>query len=134
MWRRLIADKYGLDGIGWFTRKIQGGQGVGVWKGVSEEWTDFRKMSRFKIGNGRSVLFWEDTWCGERALKERYPNLAAKARCKGATVEQMFSEANLSFNTNVRFLSRLRGEEREMLEELRQLISDVRPSVDMQCW
>lgn len=33
------------------------------------------KDFRWKIGNGKSIMFWEDVWCGSRPLKVDFPRL-----------------------------------------------------------
>ena len=41
----------------------------------------------FIMGNGKNVLFWEDTWVTEVPLKLSFPRIYRYSRKKGATIE-----------------------------------------------
>jgi len=43
---------------------------------------------KWKIDNGDSVLFWEDCWAGNGALKRVYPRLFSLSSCKDAKVAE----------------------------------------------
>jgi hypothetical protein len=39
------------------------------------------------VGQGNRVRFWEDKWCGELALKDRFPLLFNCSSNRGATID-----------------------------------------------
>jgi hypothetical protein len=48
----------------------------------SPVWNDLIKIKHYytsgrviKLGNGKNVDFWNDSWCGSLSLKDRFPNL-----------------------------------------------------------
>ncbi|KAK5840996.1 hypothetical protein PVK06_009904 [Gossypium arboreum] len=64
-----------------------------VWRGIFENSLDARvvrwlgdKNFSWKIGNGKTTLFWEDKWCGKDPLKVDFPRLFRLAKLKYASV------------------------------------------------
>ena len=45
----------------------------------------------WKVGNGKLVYFWEDTWCLERPLAIIYPRLYALSKLPNHTVEEFLN-------------------------------------------
>ena len=43
----------------------------------------FSSYAGFEVGNGANVRFWCDLWCGDKALKEAFPNLYGICLRKG---------------------------------------------------
>jgi hypothetical protein len=62
-------------GVGGVSNEPIGLYGVRVWKNIKSGWGTFLSHSRFEVGDGASVRFWHDLWCGNNALKEAFPNL-----------------------------------------------------------
>ncbi|OVA15199.1 Reverse transcriptase zinc-binding domain [Macleaya cordata] len=64
--------------------------GSGIWSGIANVGTDFRKWISFSVGNGKSISFWEDHWCMDGALRNRFPTVFAmcdlKEECVAAFV------------------------------------------------
>jgi hypothetical protein len=42
---------------------------VGLWKNIRRGWCLFCNYTRFELGDGSKIRFWDDVWCGELALK-----------------------------------------------------------------
>lgn len=41
-----------------------------VWRGITHIWDDFLKGVTWRLGDGRTVHFWQDPWCdGNRSLE-----------------------------------------------------------------
>ncbi|KAH1063332.1 hypothetical protein J1N35_028319 [Gossypium stocksii] len=67
-----------------------------VWSGIVEnskleevsKWIRSESV-RWVIGNGKSVLFWEDIWCGIRPLKVEFPRLFKLATVKNIVVKDV---------------------------------------------
>ncbi|TYH19946.1 hypothetical protein ES288_A05G392700v1 [Gossypium darwinii] len=71
-----------------------------VWRGIVENakdtivarWTGIESF-RWLVGNGHSILFWEDVWCGDRPLRVEFPRLFRLALNKNGLVKD-FSMSN----------------------------------------
>lgn len=55
------------------------------------------------MGDGSSVRFWHDLWCGELPLKEISPELYAISRNRDASVIELLSFLGDSYHWNVNF-------------------------------
>ena len=42
------------------------------WKGISSLYEEFLQLVKFKVGNGRSLRFWEDAWAAGEPLAVLY--------------------------------------------------------------
>ncbi|GKA04747.1 RNA-directed DNA polymerase, eukaryota, reverse transcriptase zinc-binding domain protein [Tanacetum coccineum] len=51
---------------------------------------------QIKVGNGVSTKFWEDKWCEEGVLKDRFPRVYALEMCKNSSVASKSSMPSLS--------------------------------------
>ena len=60
----MIAVKYGVEKLGWWSEKSHHAHGVGCWKSILGGLDTFKILVRFQVGNGSRVLFWQDVWCG----------------------------------------------------------------------
>jgi hypothetical protein len=73
LWRLVLVAKYGLDwGVGaqGSSLALMGGPygNIFAWVGRS-----LAATSSFVPGEGSRIRFWEDPWCGDRALKDAFP-------------------------------------------------------------
>jgi hypothetical protein len=59
---------------------------VGLWKNIKKGWRMFSSHTRFKLGDGSNIRFYHDVWCGEKALKEDFPDLYSIVCVKDASV------------------------------------------------
>jgi len=75
LWRKVIASKYGLDNLGWWSKKSPYAQGVGCWKSILVVLELFKTSVHLKVRNGSMMLLWQDVWCGDCPLKAQFPNL-----------------------------------------------------------
>jgi len=83
-WRKVIVSKYGVDTLGWWTKKSPYAHGVHCWKSILTGLKPFKTLVRFQIGNGSRFLFCQDMWCGESSLESQFPDLFRMARFKKA--------------------------------------------------
>nr|GEW24107.1 RNA-directed DNA polymerase, eukaryota, reverse transcriptase zinc-binding domain protein [Tanacetum cinerariifolium] len=65
---------------------------------LSMKGIDLMQYMRIKVGNGESTAFWEDKWCDEGALKDRFPRVYALESCKHIMVAAKFSQPTLSYS------------------------------------
>uniref|UniRef100_A0A2N9GD56 Reverse transcriptase domain-containing protein n=1 Tax=Fagus sylvatica TaxID=28930 RepID=A0A2N9GD56_FAGSY len=89
LWRRVIAEKYGVEGRGWFSKTPKGPHGCGLWKGIMSGWDFFSQKVRMIAGRGNRILFWHDLWCGETPLKTLFPVLFSCSSNKTASIESL---------------------------------------------
>jgi hypothetical protein len=78
--------KYGSVCGGWRTGDFSGSHGVGLWKFICMGWQNFRRYVKYDPGEGSKIRFWDDVWCGDRALKEAFTGLFIIARFKEASI------------------------------------------------
>jgi hypothetical protein len=78
-WRSVLVAKYRLDWGGWCSGDISRSHGVGLWKHICKGWQVLTRHIRFDPGDGSKIRFWEDIWCGDRALKRFLGCLALPA-------------------------------------------------------
>ncbi|RVX19928.1 hypothetical protein CK203_004741 [Vitis vinifera] len=90
LWRHVISRKFGEEERGWFTREVREGFGVGFWEEIRKEGAILQNRVVFFVGNGRSVKFWNDIWCGNFALCNSFPSLYAFASSKEARVVELW--------------------------------------------
>ena len=58
LWRKLIASKYGVDNLGWWSKKSHYAHGMGCLKSICGGLELFKTMVHFKIRNGSLKLRW----------------------------------------------------------------------------
>jgi len=75
LWRSVVDAKYGSTWVGWCSLDPHGSHGVGLWKNIRKGWSLFNSHTRFILGNGSRIRFWDDVWCGEMPLKKAFPGL-----------------------------------------------------------
>ena len=63
---------------------------MGLWKEIRKEWPFMKDKFAFSVGNGRRVRFWEDRWCGDKALSISFPSLYALATSKEEWVAEVW--------------------------------------------
>jgi hypothetical protein len=85
-WRSVLVAKYGSAWGGWHSSDIFGSHGVGVWKFICMGWQIFRSHFRFDLDEGSKIRFWDDVWCGDRALKVAFLGLFNIASFKEVSI------------------------------------------------
>ncbi|GKV12022.1 hypothetical protein SLEP1_g23227 [Rubroshorea leprosula] len=97
LWKKVILQKYGRDGEPRYNWLREGnGFGSRWWRDIcrlnvidqeNEGW--LAKGLNIKIGEGDSVKFWWDDWCGRGILANKYPRLYLISASKDNIVSQM---------------------------------------------
>ena len=83
------------------------------------------------LGDGKSVVFWEEYWCGDRPLKELFPRVYALDRDKRCTVAQ---RVNIIDWNNVLRRNPRGGVESSQFDDMKALISNVELSDNKDGW
>ncbi|GKE30007.1 RNA-directed DNA polymerase, eukaryota, reverse transcriptase zinc-binding domain protein [Tanacetum coccineum] len=55
-------------------------------KHLTEKGIDLLSLCKRKVGDGSSISFWDDDWCGDRPLKLQFPRVYALDDVKSCTV------------------------------------------------
>ena len=95
LWRRVIARKYGVNSGGWSTKSTRGSHGCGLWRGISFGWPVFAQYVDLEVGVGDHICFWIDRWCGDRPLKDVFPDLYACESNRQATIDSILIQSPL---------------------------------------
>ena len=114
-WRSVLVAKYGSIQGGWRSRAITESHGVGLWKFICMGWRNFKWHFRFDPGVGSKISFWEDIWCGESSLKDRFPGLFSIARFKEASIADNVECSNGAVQWNIVFTRLIHDWEVEVL-------------------
>nr|GEW44278.1 RNA-directed DNA polymerase, eukaryota [Tanacetum cinerariifolium] len=137
LWASVIKAIHGVDGnIGKCSRTSN----KSCWENIlnevkvlSNKDIDLLKYTRIRLGDGESMVFWEDYWNEGGKLKDLFPRLYNLETSKGITVGRKLAQPNLiySFRRTPRG-----GAERVQMEELEMLINSVRltPMADRLIW
>ncbi|KAA3463550.1 Retrovirus-related Pol polyprotein LINE-1 [Gossypium australe] len=131
LWRKVILAKYESNVQQWRFKATYQKDMSAVWRGIVENAKDaevskwVRSESFFwKIGNGKSTLFWWDIWCGNRPLKVLFPRLFRLAKNKVSTVvDSLNYSGNGSVNWGDWFSRPLLDRENEMCKDMANKVS-----------
>ncbi|KAK5786883.1 hypothetical protein PVK06_041531 [Gossypium arboreum] len=92
----------------------------------------------WKIGNGKSALFWWDNWCRDRPLKLIYPRLFHLAKSKDCTVAEVVCMlGNGSSSWNEYFTRPLLDREQGLCKELAERVNGTVLNLNIEdrlCW
>ena len=89
LWRRGLVVKYGVEIGGWHTSHNRGPHGCGVWKDIMLGWNEYFQHIEFVVGLGNRIRFWQNMWCGDWALMDRFPTLYACSSHREVTIDSV---------------------------------------------
>jgi len=115
-WVNLIWDTYYQQKIPRASREV----GSFWWKDVLRLSTLYRGIARCSLGNGSTVLFWEDLW-GPVILAQAFPNLYQAATNVSASVMEVMAAPDLVYVINLPLSQQAYDE----LIDLQDLLSDI---------
>ena len=137
LWRQVIVAKYGISHGGWTSGEIGGPNGVSLWKNIRKEWATFSCSLSYEIGDGSTVGFWTDRWCGSCSLKEAYPELFRITRNKEALVREHLQYHNGEVSWVMNFIRPIQDWEEESISSFLDVLysSSVKGyRLDKVCW
>jgi hypothetical protein len=73
IWQEIVRQKYLKNK--WVTQLTQKPSNSPVWNDLVKIKHIYIKGRVMRLGNGKSIDFWNDTWCGPLRLKGRFSNL-----------------------------------------------------------
>lgn len=117
----------------------------GVWYEIAGIDMDFERKGVFldklfnrKVGIGDRTFFWKDSWCGEVAFKDMFPNLYSKEVDKDCLVaNRVTRRGENDLNLNWNWKSHLRnGCETRQFNDLVKALTDFKlgDGADSWCW
>jgi len=124
LWQKILKEKY-IKGKPLISiRKKQSDSHF--WKGILNVKDMFYKFCRKKVGNGSSTSFWENMWCGDFTVADKFPRLFNLALNKEISVDKVLSS---DFNA-LSFRRRIVGDLGNMFEALKSLCCQTTLTVD----
>jgi hypothetical protein len=76
---------------------------VSLWKHIRRGWDVFYNFTSVEVGDGSRTRFWHDIWCGDRPLKDSFPELFCLARNRDAMVADLRSVSNDTTHWDINF-------------------------------
>ncbi|XP_020109325.1 uncharacterized protein LOC109724810 [Ananas comosus] len=96
-WNRVIRDLYYIR-----RRPLMEGRSFRPqshwWKGVLSLKSIFKWGSTYKLGNGNSIDFWLDRWCGETTLGSAFPKIYQISNRRYLKVSEVLTEDGWNWN------------------------------------
>jgi hypothetical protein len=133
----VIILKYGSLWGDYCSCRGSGSYGVSLWKSIRNGWDRFLQFVRYKVGNGSTIKFWSDTWCGETSLKVRFSELYRIARLKEALVRELLSYTASGQHWDVGFYLEVYDWELESINMFMDLSYSVpirQEEAEAMCW
>ncbi|RVW25634.1 putative ribonuclease H protein [Vitis vinifera] len=119
LWHQVILSIYGSHSNGWDVNNTVRWSHRCPWKAIALVYQEFSKFTRFVVGNGDRIRFWDDLWWGEQPLGVQYPRLLRVVTDKNAPISSILGSTR-PFSWNFTFRRNLSDSEIEDLEGLMQ--------------
>ncbi|GKU94756.1 hypothetical protein SLEP1_g8202 [Rubroshorea leprosula] len=136
LWKRVLAEKYGIKEGYWLTCLKEGRpQGSKWWRdvckidqgeGIMNNWVSLGFEA--KLGDGGTLKFWSDVWVGGSALSIKFPHLFLLTTDQNATIKDMGTWRNSSWHWKLPWKRQLRSWEEDLEKELLEIINTTHPS------
>lgn len=114
LWRKVIVAKYKLEEGSWsLNREINNKMSI-LWKDIilvherqPNMFSKFVENVKFKVGDGRNILFWKDNWLNESCLVVLYPTIFRLINCKDETLWEVLARKEEYLQWDFQFRRRL---------------------------
>ncbi|GLT32030.1 hypothetical protein SLA2020_067240 [Shorea laevis] len=133
LWKKVICEKYGREGepsYNWLRESFGGGS---TW------WNDICRLNtieykyegwlaegfKIRVGEGVSIKFWWDDWCGGDKLANRFPRLYLLSAGKDHNISQMGEWLDGTWNWHFQWRRGLHCWEEQEVLELKKMIQDT---------
>ena len=124
LWHQVILSIYGSHSNGWDANTIVRWSHRCPWKAISQVFQEFSSFTRFVVGNGERIRFWEDLWWGDQPLGSQYPSLFRVVLDKNIPISSVLGPTR-PFSWNLNFRRNLSDSEIEDLEGLMRSLDGV---------
>ena len=117
LWHQVILSIYGSHSNGWDANTLVRWSHRCPWKVIAQVFQEFSLFTRFVVGNGERIRFWEDLWWGDQPLGTQYPRLFRVVLDKNISISLVLGPTR-PFSWNLNFRRNLSDSEIEDLEGL----------------
>ncbi|KAJ9693399.1 hypothetical protein PVL29_012251 [Vitis rotundifolia] len=124
LWHQVILSIYGTHSNGWDANTLVRWSHRCPWKAIAQVFQDFSKYTRFVIGNGERIRFWEDLWWGDQIFKVQYPRLFRVVTDKDSPISSILGPVR-PFSWNFNFRRNLSDSEIQDLECLMRSLDSM---------
>ena len=133
LWKEILVSKYG----GWRSLREGGkvSRGSLWWKDLKQVWDSegwgrsFEDGFKWKVGDGKDISFWEDSWLSCGAFKGVFPRLYSLSLAKEAKVAELGHWLNDVWVWQLDWRRSFFDWEKALLEQLVQNLQEVKPFV-----
>ncbi|KAJ9700981.1 hypothetical protein PVL29_006352 [Vitis rotundifolia] len=124
LWHQVILSIYGSHSNGWDANTLVRWSHRCPWKAIAQVFQGFSLITRYVVGNGERIRFWEDLWRGDLPLGTQYPRLFRVVVDKNISISSVLGPSR-PFSWNLNFRRNLSDSEIEDLEGLMRSLDDL---------
>ncbi|RVW91479.1 Transposon TX1 uncharacterized 149 kDa protein [Vitis vinifera] len=124
LWHQVILSIYGSHSNGWDANTLVKWSHRCPWKAIAQVFQGFSLITRYVVGNGERIWFWEDLWWGDQPLGTQYPRLFRVVVDKNISISSVLGPSR-PFLWNLNFRRNLSDYEIEDLEGLMRSLDDL---------
>ncbi|RVW90756.1 Transposon TX1 uncharacterized 149 kDa protein [Vitis vinifera] len=124
LWHQVILSIYGSHSNGWDANTLVRWSHRCPWKAIAQVFQGFSLITRYVVGNGERIRFWEDLWWGDQPLGIQYPRLFRVVVDKNISISSVLGPSR-PFLWNLNFRRNLSDSEIEDLEGLMRSLDDL---------
>ncbi|RVW43453.1 hypothetical protein CK203_070344 [Vitis vinifera] len=130
LWHQVILSIYGSHSNGWDANTLVRWSHRCPWNAIAQVFQEFSLFTRYVVGNGERIRFWEDLWWGDQPLGTQYPRLFRVVVDKNIPISSVLGPT-CPFSWNLNFRRNLSDSEIEDLEGLMRALDELHlsPSV-----
>ncbi|RVW68026.1 hypothetical protein CK203_064824 [Vitis vinifera] len=100
-------------------------EGSALWhQAIAQVFQEFSLFTRYVVGNGERIRFWEDLWWGDQPLGTQYPRLFRVVMDKNISISSVLGPTH-PFSWNLNFRRNLSDSKIEDLEGLMRSLDEL---------
>jgi len=123
LWSQVIRSIHGSNLFGWHASGVVSYSLRSPWINISICWQKVDELAGFKVGDGRKVAFWFDSWVGNSAFSISFPRLYRISLNPKGAVAHFWDSTHSSWS--ITFRRALKEEELEDFQTLLGILSVV---------
>ncbi|RVW65401.1 Isoamylase 3, chloroplastic [Vitis vinifera] len=124
LWHQVILSIYGSHSNGWDANTLVRWSHRCPWKAIAQVFQEFSLFTRYVVGNGERIRFWENLWWGDQTLGTQYPRLFRVVVDKNILISSVLGSTR-PFSWNLNFRRNLSDSEIEDLEGLMRSLNEL---------